>query len=120
MTKSPFDSYNAESAIRFCESALKQGYKITQVFFYQAGVHNASFLQQPNSDEFSVYEAWLKLNKRYGLRLNVCSTAAARRGIVNNELAIDGHFNVQAPFEQVGLSDYFANLSNDTTINLQF
>lgn len=118
VTKSPFDTRNAESAIRFCKAALEQGFVIEQVFFYQAGVQNASMLQQVNSDEFNVYQAWLELHTRYGIRLNVCTTAAGRRGIVAEELAVAGNKNVCSPFEQVGLSDYFAAL--DKSKGIQF
>ena len=120
MTKSPFDSRNAESALQFCQAAIGRGHSITQVFFYQAGVQNASVFQQVNNDEFNVYHAWCQLNKESGVRLNVCATAAARRGIVDKELAVNDHFNVQAPFEQVGLSDYFADLVDANTTSIQF
>lgn len=118
VSKSPFDSRNAESAIWFCIAAIAQGFTIEQVFFYQAGVQNASMLQQVNSDEFNVYEAWLELHKNHGIRLNVCTTAAGRRGVVAEELTINGKYNVSAPFEQVGLSDYFAVLKS--TKGIQF
>ncbi|MDT0594268.1 sulfurtransferase complex subunit TusD [Glaciecola petra] len=112
VTKSPFDSRNAESALYFCKAAIAQGFAIEQVFFYQAGVQNASLLQQVNSDEFDVYQAWLELHEQQGVRLNVCTTAAGRRGIVSEECALNGNYNVNPPFEQVGLSDYFAALTS--------
>lgn len=125
VTKSPFDSRNAENAIAFCQAALNTGYKIEQVFFYQSGVQNASHLLLPGSDEFNVREQWLALHNQYGLRLNVCTTAGARRGVVvNTDLTrlselLPQQANIQAPFEAVGLSAYFEALaSNSISIQL--
>lgn len=120
VTKSPFDSRNAESAIRFCNAAISRGDIIKQVFFYQSGVHNASSLLQSNSDEFDTRSKWVLLAKEHGVRLNVCVTAALRRGVMDNTLAEPPTAaNLQPPFCQVGLSDYFVALA-EGSINVQF
>lgn len=119
VTKSPFDSRNAENAIAFCYAALARGDTIDQVFFYQAGVHNASSLLQVGSGEFNCKQAWIALASEHNIRLNVCLTAAARRGVVDN-LTVNcaSHANLQLPFKQVGLTDYFTSLANES-INVQ-
>lgn len=109
VSKSPFDSRNAENALVFCNAAIEQGHKISQVFFYQSGVHNASSLLSPNNDEVHVYKKWLKLFNDYSVPLNVCVTAASRRGVLN-EGAVS---NLKSPFTQVGLSAYFESLASD-------
>ncbi len=128
VTKSPFDFRHAENAAKFCLSALEQGYSVEQVFFYQSGVHNASSLLNPPSDEPNLHKIWLSINEKYGVPLNVCISAGLRRGVCyieddkTNEQSL--HLstlngNLHPPFEHVGLSAYFEALASDT-INVQF
>lgn len=119
VTKSPFDYRNAHSAISFCIAALNQGHSISQVFFYQTGVHNASCLLRPHSDDLHVYDKWCDLANNHGVILNVCVTAASRRGILDTELAPQHErANLIHPFVQVGLSWYFKSLQ-DNSVNIQ-
>lgn len=116
VTKSPFDYRNAENALAFCYAALNNGHAIAQVFFYQAGVHNASRFLSPASDELNVYKRWCELYEHHQIILNVCVTAASRRGIVQQFTNHPG--NVTLPFMEVGLSAYFEALA-DNTVNIQ-
>ncbi|MFT4652474.1 MAG: tRNA 2-thiouridine synthesizing protein D [Kangiellaceae bacterium] len=119
VTKSPFDQRNAESAINFCYAALKQGHQISQVFFYQTGIHNASQLLSPNSDELDIRKKWCELNEEHGVCLNVCVTAASRRGVVDKQIAPKPEFaNLIYPFTQVGLTAYFESLASGS-VNIQ-
>ncbi len=119
VTKSPFDQRNAQNALSFCYAALKQGHKISQVFFYQTGVHNASSLLTPNNDEIDLRKQWCALNKEHGVNLNVCVTAASRRGVVDEQLAPDpACANLVYPFTQVGLTAYFELLASNS-VNIQ-
>ena len=123
VTKSPFDSRNAESAIAFCRAAFARGDTVEQVFFYQSGVHNASHLLASPTDEYACKDAWLKLSKKYEIRLNVCVGAASRRGVLDGLSATQiglskNQANLVLPFEQVGLSEYFASLAKGN-INVQ-
>lgn len=119
VTKSPFDKRNAENAISFCYAALKLGHKVSQVFFYQTGVHNASTLLSPNSDEVDVRKKWCKLNEEHGVCLNVCVTAASRRGVVDVKMAPEPEFaNLVYPFTQVGLTAFFESLASES-VNIQ-
>ena len=119
VTKSPFDSRNSQNAINFCHAAIAQGHKIRQVFFYQSGVHNASSLLMPNSDEINIYKLWCELNLLHNIELNVCVTAASRRGVVDDVVALRPEkANLKLPFKQVGLSAYFEALSNSVNIQL--
>jgi tRNA 2-thiouridine synthesizing protein D len=105
--------------MRFCEAALRKGHDVDQVFFYQSGIHNASRLLMPNSDEINIYQKWCDLHDQYDVKLNVCITAAARRGVVDKELAYDTiAANLQAPFQQVGLTEYFASIA-DGSMSIQ-
>jgi tRNA 2-thiouridine synthesizing protein D len=119
VTKSPFDSRNAENAIAFCRAAISNSDCIDQVFFYQTGVHNASSLLQAGTDEFNCKQAWIALANDHNIALNVCVTAAARRGVVDTEHAHSASTaNLNAPFKQVGLTEYFSALANES-INVQ-
>ncbi|WP_395343305.1 sulfurtransferase complex subunit TusD [Ningiella sp. W23] len=102
VTSSPYDSRNGESASRFCLSALKAGYEVEQVFFYQAGVQHASKLLEVNSDEVDMRARWQSIAQKHQVALNVCVTAGAKRGLCEKNLA--------AHFRLVGISEYFATL----------
>jgi len=118
VSKSPFDHRNAENALTFCYAAIAQGHTITQVFFYQTGVHNASCLLSPNQDEVHVYKLWIALFAEHKINLNVCISAASRRGVIGSNLAEEKCVNLKAPFNQVGLSAYFEALA-DNSVNIQ-
>lgn len=118
VSKSPFDHRNAENALAFCHAAMEQGHKINQVFFYQSGTHNASHLQLPNNDEVHVHRQWLALHQKYKIPLNVCVTAASRRGVVDETFVDNGAANLKSPFSQVGLSAYFETLTGNS-VNIQ-
>lgn len=124
VSKSPFDSRNAEQALAFCYAAIAQNFVISQVFFYQSGVHNASQLLQPASDEINMYTNWLELYNAHQVPLNVCVSASARRGVLSEDFIegysdIVNHANLSAPFSAVGLSAYFEALNNSDTISIQ-
>lgn len=115
VSKSPFDHRNAENALAFCYAAIEQGYKIKQIFFYQSGVHNASNLLSPNNDEVHTYQKWLALYKGFNIPLNVCISAAARRGVVDETFVEKDAANLVSPFTQVGLTAYFEALADNST-----
>lgn len=118
VSKSPFDHRNAENALSFCYAAESQGYKIQQVFFYQSGIHNASKLLSPNSDEVNLYRQWLALHNNFEIPLNVCISAASRRGVVSETSVGESSANLVSPFTQVGLTAYFEALA-DNSISIQ-
>lgn len=108
VTHAPFEQQHAFTAYRFALSALALGHEIKGVFFYQAGVQNANSYQAGHSDEFNVHQAWVELSAQHGIPLNVCVTAANRRGVINAQDAKDNDqqgFNLTEPFIEVGLGD---------------
>ncbi|MBT1449619.1 sulfurtransferase complex subunit TusD [Glaciecola sp. XM2] len=117
ITKSPYDSRNAESALAFCEAAVALGYKVKHVFFYQAGVHNSSKHLCVNTDEVSVKDRWQALNAQHKIPLYLCVTAGTRRGIVTSHSEDD---TTAACFTSVGMSEYFASLHDDSIKSIQF
>ncbi|WP_371193051.1 sulfurtransferase complex subunit TusD [Glaciecola sp. SC05] len=121
VTKSSYDSRNAESAFAFCEAAIALGHKIEHVFFYQAGVHNASALIEVNADEVNMKERWELLHAKHGVPLYVCETAATRRGVICSRHRVDSDIqNMNPSFQSVGMSAYFAALHNEAIKSIQF
>ena len=122
VTHSPFDTQSSYSAYRFGLAAIENGHEINGVFFYQSGVNNSNRFQSGHSDEINMYEKWCQLNKVSGVPLQVCVTAANRRGIINQQDAEDldiSHFNLAEPFEEVGLGDLIS-LINQADRTVQF
>ncbi len=108
VTSAPYSSQNAYSAYRFALAAVKNQHQVKGVFFYQDGTLNASNLQTLPTDEFNLLTAWQSLANDHQIPLQVCVSAASRRGITSAEDAAEsdnGHFSLQAPFESVGLGE---------------
>lgn len=122
VTHSPFDTQQAYSAYRFADAAIKDGHAVAGIFFYQSGVNNSNSFQTPHADELAMFQKWKALNDLHLVPLNVCVTAANRRGIINKEDAIERdlvHYNLTAPFEEVGLGELI-ELINGTDRIIQF
>jgi tRNA 2-thiouridine synthesizing protein D len=122
VSKAPFDRQEPYSAYRFAKAALLAGHQIKGVFFYQSGVANSNNLQAGHSDELNMYQLWCELAAHYQVPLQVCVTAANRRGVINDEDAQDRdliHFNLAAPFSEVGLGDLIELISSSDRV-LQF
>lgn len=118
----PYGSQSASSAYQFCAAALLAGHEITGVFFYQEGIHNASQLVSPATDEVNLPDFWAALAKQYKFPLEVCVSASLRRGVVNKQeasLLSLSQFNVKAPFVLSGLGQ-LAELSADCDRLVQF
>jgi len=118
----PYGTQAASTAYQFCASAVQLGHEIVGVFFYQEGVLNASQLSSPASDEINLPNRWAALATEHDFPLEVCVSAALRRGIVDQQeaaqLALD-HFNVKPPFVLSGLGQ-LAELSAGCDRLVQF
>ncbi|MCV2884083.1 sulfurtransferase complex subunit TusD [Aestuariibacter sp. AA17] len=122
VTRAPFDSQGAYTALRFSQAALAAGHDIKGVFFYQAGSANANGFIAGHSDELNMHHAWKAFKASTQTPLMVCVTAANRRGIVSEQDAEDldlQHFNFDAPFESVGLGE-LVSIINDADRTIQF
>lgn len=122
VTHAPFDAQHAYSAHQFALSVIKGGHTLSGVFFYQAGVHSANSFQQPHSDELNMLSKWQSLQADHNVPLQVCVTAANRRGLISEEDAKESNqhgFNLDSAFQEVGLGDLVA-LMNTTDRLVQF
>lgn len=103
---SVYGEQSARSAYLFALALLEKGHRLTCVFFYQEGVHNASRLTVPANDEFDLVSAWQALAKKHQVRLETCVAASLRRGVVGSQEAtqhqLDGD-NLADGFELAGL-----------------
>jgi len=118
----PYGSQSASSAYQFCAAAARAGHKIVGVFFYQEGVLNASQLVSPATDEINLPDLWAQLALHYKFPLEVCVSAALRRGVVNEQEAKQlalAQFNLKAPFVLSGLGQ-LAELSAKCERLVQF
>lgn len=101
-----YGTEQASSAYLFANALIKKGHKIAQIFFYREGVVNASKLVSPANDEFDLPKAWLLFAKKYHIPLQVCVAAALRRGIIDEQQAIEqgiDAYNMAPEFELSGL-----------------
>lgn len=116
----PYSEQGALSALRFAQAAVAQGHRVSSVFFYRDGVHNASTLMAPPQDEVHLAEGWRALAQEHGTELLVCIAASLRRGLMNAEEGVrhgrEAH-NLEPPFVLTGLGQLVdAMQANDRVI----
>ncbi len=119
ITSDPFTTPEADIALEYCNQAITAGSTITQIFFYQSGVNNANYLQIANSDGRRRYQNWQKLSESHNIPLMVCVTAASKHGVVSAEEAEEqglAHYSLAAPFQQVGLAEFFTQLHKSSQL----
>lgn len=122
ITANPISSEKASTAYQFCEAALISGHQVCGVFFYLDGVLTANNLISPASDEVNLTTRWAALAEQYKIPLEVCVSAALRRGIVNQEEAKQlalFNYNLKPPFVLSGLGQ-LAELSSRCDRLVQF
>ncbi len=112
ITSPPIDSQSSATAVRFANQIIENGHRLVGVFFYGAGVHNGNRFETMLNDEWANYGAWVNHANKYSTPLYLCVTAANRRGLQSETDAkqnpVDDQFNIEMPFESVGLGEWFA------------
>ncbi|QCI16266.1 sulfurtransferase complex subunit TusD [Buchnera aphidicola] len=106
VTGSAYGRQNASTALLFCQSLVKTDHVLHSIFFYGDGVSNANKMIKPATDEFNLIAGWQKLHKKYKVKLYVCSSAAFRRGVIEDEQKINMRIkqgNLALFFEMTGL-----------------
>ncbi|MFT5571886.1 MAG: tRNA 2-thiouridine synthesizing protein D [Cryomorphaceae bacterium] len=118
-----YSTQSGYSALRFCESAVAAGHEISQVFFYQDGVSQASALSVAMGDEFDSVECWAKFAELAKTKLVVCVSAGERRGIIGPEQATEfaKHCaNLHSSFSVEGLGAFHsASIDSDRTVTFK-
>lgn len=78
-----YGTQQSSCAYQFVSTLLSTSpHLVEHIFFYGDGIYNANQFTQPASDEFNLITAWQTLAKQYNLNLDVCVSAALRRGVV--------------------------------------
>jgi tRNA 2-thiouridine synthesizing protein D len=80
----PIDHQSSYTALRFARALLKAGHSIERLFFYGAGVHNATSYSVAPQDELNLPEQWQQFVTQHSLDSVVCIAAAVRRGVINS------------------------------------
>lgn len=103
---------SSTTAFQFIEAALKKNHSIERIFFYQDGVYHGNrliYLENP-----LLINRWQNLAQKHHLELILCSTSAAKRGIMGPEQADyfekDTH-NLAEEFQVGSLSLWFESVS---------
>ena len=96
----PYDSQANLHALKFAQSAIKNGHHINLVFFFHEGVSIALEQRDLSQEEFDYNKAWRELSREHDVELNVCISSGGRRGVVKNETTDS---TLAEGFELVGL-----------------
>ncbi len=114
VTTAPYDGERVMNAQKFALALIQASdIELLNIFFYQQGVLNANSLSNPPAQEINLYSGWCEIACRSNASLQVCVTAAAKRGIISqqemNDHGLSG-FSLASPFEQTGLAEFFTQL----------
>ncbi len=85
VTGPAYGTQPASSALQFAEALLAAGHRLDRVFFYQDGVYNANRYTSPAGDEKDIVREWRRFGQTHGVALDVCVSAALRRGVIDND-----------------------------------
>ena len=118
-----YSSQSGYTALQFCKAAVADGHSVSQVFFYQDAVNQASALAVPLSDEYDAVSAWAEFAGQSGVDLVVCVSAAERRGVLNSEQATEHEksaHNLHEAFRVEGLGVlHDASLSSERMVTFR-
>lgn len=89
ITADPYSQQAANTAYQFCRAAIAGGHHIKQIFFYQAGTHNANAYITLPSDEQNLVQLWQQLAADHNIKLVLCTAAAQNHGINEHNLAAE-------------------------------
>ncbi|WP_417514817.1 sulfurtransferase complex subunit TusD [Marinobacter sp.] len=109
ITGAPYSSQAPQTALSFAQAALAKGHTLDRVFLYGDGVHIASVLCTPPSDETHWPAEWAKFLQQNATPGVVCIASALRRGLVDDaeqkrhELPAS---NLLEPFIIAGLGEW--------------
>ncbi|MGO1502788.1 MAG: sulfurtransferase complex subunit TusD [Marinobacter sp.] len=84
ITGAPYSSQAPQTALSFAQAAVAAGHTLDRVFLYGDGVHLASALCAPPSDETHWPVEWAKFLKDNSIPGVACIASALRRGLVDD------------------------------------
>ncbi|RMJ06251.1 Sulfurtransferase TusD [Marinobacter litoralis] len=120
ITGAPWTTQAPQTALMFARAALSAGHRIDRVFLYGEGVHLASNLSSPPSDEIHWPHEWAGFLTEHGIPAAACIASALRRGLVDEteqaryELTAN---NLRSPFVIAGLGEWVeGNLTSNKAL----
>lgn len=109
ITGAPYSSQAPQTALLFARAAIAAGHTLDRVFLYGDGVHLASAICAPPSDETHWADEWASFLSANSIPGVACIASALRRGLVNEsekkryELPAS---NLLEPFVIAGLGEW--------------
>lgn len=85
---SPYHSNASLTAYNFVKEVIAQQHKVLRIFFYHDAVYHAFKTVNPPDDEVSPFKYWSELALQEKIDLVVCVSAAQRRGLISENLAV--------------------------------
>ncbi|MFC7001603.1 sulfurtransferase complex subunit TusD [Pseudobowmanella zhangzhouensis] len=113
------DANNVINLMGFAQAARIAGHDITSVFCYQACTEFANQLQVLPSDEPNIRKQLKSFCQQHGIALEVCISAANRRGVISDEDASDNdlaHHSLDPDFALVGLGELAQHLQRSDRV----
>ncbi|ANF17233.1 sulfurtransferase [Buchnera aphidicola (Schlechtendalia chinensis)] len=89
----PYGTQNSSTAFLFSHAIIASKNELLSVFFYCDGALNANKLASFPPDECNLFKKWTSLCCTHSVKLNVCVSAARRRGVIDTK--IDNKFSTR-------------------------
>ncbi len=109
ITGAPWTSQAPQTALAFARELVSAGHRIDRVFLYGDGIHLASALSTPPSDERHWPREWSEFLAENGIPAVACIASALRRGLVDQaeqaRYELTGS-NLRPLFEIAGLGEW--------------
>ena len=105
-----YGNQKSTSAWMFAKALLEARHTIESIFFHQDAVSNASAFISPASDEHDLAAEWVRLSVEENIPLNICVSAALRRGIIDREQTSQEMYNLHPQFNLTGLGSLATSL----------
>lgn len=119
ITGAPYTSQAPQTALDFARAACAVGHRVERVFLYGDGIHLASTLSSPPSDEVNWRHAWCDFLEEHGIAGIACVASALRRGVVDTTEQARYQLtaaNLARPFEIAGLGEWVEGLRQSSRV----
>ena len=119
ITGAPYSSQAPQTALGLARAVVASGHAIDRVFLYGEGVHLASALSCPPSDEINWTSAWGEFLEQHSVPGIACIASALRRGLIDpaeqqrHELPAS---NLAAPFSIAGLGEWVEGVMQSSRV----
>lgn len=120
ITGAPWSSQAAQTSLAFARAVITAGHRLDRVFLYGEGVHLASALIAPPSDEPHWPQQWSEFLSEHQIPGIACIASALRRGLVDEReqarYELSAH-NLRVPFQIAGLGEWVeSTLTSDRVL----